>query len=281
MPKVSVLVPIYKTNPEYLKEAIQSILDQTFTDFELLILDDCPEDTREEIVKSFHDKRIKYFKNEKNLGITPSRNKLIDLSKGEYLAVMDHDDVALPERFEEEVKVLDTHPEIGVVSSWVERFPNKKRIFKNPENNDKIEQYLMQWCVIAHTAAMIRKSLFKNVRYEIEFSPCEDHRLWCQLIGKTKFYNIQKVLVKYRWHDNNTSKLQEQKMGTVTKALQLDARKAHPDIWEKVCKNAPHTVRMKLFGFIPFGRFIQIGNQRKGILKYLPFITTRMKLEKK
>ena len=92
MPKVSVLMPIYKTNEKYLKEAISSILNQSYTDFEFLILDDCPEDTREEIVKSFKDKRIKYFKNERNLGITPSRNKLIDMAKGEYLAVFDHDD---------------------------------------------------------------------------------------------------------------------------------------------------------------------------------------------
>lgn len=281
MPKVSVLVPIYKTNPDYLKEAIQSILNQTFADFELLILDDCPEDTREEVVKSFQDKRIKYFKNEQNLGITPSRNKLIDLAQGEYLAIMDHDDVALPERFEEEVKVLDTHPEIGVVSSWVERFPNKKRIFKNPENNDEIEQYLMQWCVIAHTAAMIRKSILDNIKYEEEFSPCEDHALWGRLIGKTKFYNIQKVLMKYRWHESNTSITQSDKMDKATRAIYGFIRKAHPDIWKKVCENAPHTVRMKLFGFIPFGRFIQKGDKRKGILKYFPFITTKMKLEKK
>ena len=79
MPKISVLIPVYKTNPDYLKEAVQSVLNQTFANFELLVLDDCPEDSREDVVKSFQNKRIKYFKNGKNLGITPSRNKLIDL----------------------------------------------------------------------------------------------------------------------------------------------------------------------------------------------------------
>ena len=84
-------MPVYKTNEAHLREAIESILNQTFTDFEFLILDDCPDDDREAIVKSYKDKRIKYSKNDKNLGITPSRNKLIEMSQGEYLAVFDHD----------------------------------------------------------------------------------------------------------------------------------------------------------------------------------------------
>ena len=88
MPKVSVLMPVYKTNEKYLREAIESILNQTYKDFEFLILDDCPNDTRESIVKSYNDERIKYFKNEKNLGISGARNKLIDLSSGEYLAII-------------------------------------------------------------------------------------------------------------------------------------------------------------------------------------------------
>ena len=80
--KVSVLMPVYRTKESYLRTAIESILNQTFQDFEFLILDDCPNDTREDIVKSYHDSRIKYFKNNKNLGITPSRNKLIELAQG-------------------------------------------------------------------------------------------------------------------------------------------------------------------------------------------------------
>ena len=85
MPKISVLMPIYNTPKEYLKEAIESILNQTFTDFEFLILNDSPDNTElDKIVASYKDKRIRYSKNEKNLGITPSRNKLIDIAKGDY-----------------------------------------------------------------------------------------------------------------------------------------------------------------------------------------------------
>ena len=119
MPKVSVLMPLYKTNECFLREAIESILNQTFTDFEFLILDDCPEDSRERIVQSYKDKRIKYSKNEHNLGITPTRNKLIDMAKGEYLAIFDHDDISLPTRLEKEVKYLDENPDVGVVGTKV------------------------------------------------------------------------------------------------------------------------------------------------------------------
>lgn len=132
MVKVSVLMPVYKTKEEYLREAISSILNQTFTDFEFLILDDCPDDDREKIVKSYQDKRITYFKNEKNLGISASRNKLIDMAQGEYLAIFDHDDISMPTRLEKQVVYLDEHPEIGVVSSFIEKFP-KIKISKHPQ----------------------------------------------------------------------------------------------------------------------------------------------------
>ena len=139
MPKVSVLMPIYKTKEEYLREAIESILNQSFTDFEFLILDDCPENSREEIVKSYSDGRIKYLKNEKNLGITPSRNKLIEMAKGEYLAVMDHDDISLPARFEKQVQYLDEHQYIGVCGCWREDFPQKE-VFEFPEDDLEIKK---------------------------------------------------------------------------------------------------------------------------------------------
>lgn len=279
-PKVSVLMPVYKTNPKFLKEAIQSVLDQTFSDFEFLILDDCPLDDRESVVKSFKDPRIKYKKNDTNLGISPSRNKLIRLAKGEYLAIIDHDDIALLTRFEEQVQMLDAHPKIGVVGSYIELFPHAKTVFF-PQSNEQIEEYLMQGCAVAHTSAMIRACILPDNPYEAEFSPAEDYALWCRLIGKTKFYNIPKVLMKYRIHDNNTTKKQSDKMSVATKAIHEFVRKNHSRIWQKVCDQTPHVIRLKLFGLIPLGHFRQIGKERKGILKFLPFITIKAKQEVK
>ena len=103
MTKISVLMPVYNTPENYLREAVESILAQTCADFEFLILNDAStDDNVEKVIKSYDDKRIRYWQNDRNLGISLSRNKLIGLSRGEYLAVFDHDDVSLPERLEKQ-----------------------------------------------------------------------------------------------------------------------------------------------------------------------------------
>ena len=278
MAKVSVLVALYKTNPIHLKQAIESILSQTCRDFEFLILDDCPEDNREHIVKLFKDERIKYFKNDKNLGITGARNKLRQMADAKYLAIMDHDDIAMPTRLEEQVRILDEHPQIGVVGCHLKLFPNN-RIVRFPQKNAQIENYLMQGCAVPHTGAMIRTDILPDNPYEENFSPAEDYALWCRLIGKTLMYNIPKVLMHYRIHENSTTKTQGDKMTAATKAIHEFVRREHSDIWQRVCENTPHIVRMKLFGLIPLGQFKQIGRNRQGILKFLPFITIKTKQE--
>jgi len=213
IPKVSVLMPIYKPCEEHLRAAIESILNQTYSDFELLLLDDCPEDTREAVVRSYSDPRIRYEKNDRNLGITPSRNKLIDMARGEYLAVCDHDDVSLPERFAHEVAYLEEHPECGVVSGW-SRVMGSDVIGRNPEQDDEIRYELVKGYVVCHPAAMLRKSALteNNIRYEEYYSPAEDYSLWCRLIPVTKFHNLQEVVLDYRVHDRCTTKVQSEKM---------------------------------------------------------------------
>lgn len=281
MPKISVLMPIYNTPEEYLRQAIESVLTQTYTDFEFLILNDSPDNKDlDSFVSSFKDERIRYFKNASNIGITPSRNKLIELAEGEYLAVMDHDDIALPTRFEEQVRVLDTHPEIGVVGCWVDHFLQHK-VKQYAQDNKDIERHLMTGCAVAHTAAMIRKSVLGDVRYEEAFTPSEDYALWCRLIGKTQFYNIPKILMRYRRYNENTTQKQADKMAAATREIYAFVRTEHADIWQDVCENSPHMVRLKLFGLIPCGRFTQKGNQLPKWLKRLPFISARIKLQNK
>jgi len=278
MPKVSVLMPVYQTNEAYLLQAIQSILDQTFSDFELLILDDCPTDPREQVVHSFTDSRIRYQRNSHNLGISASRNRLLDWAQGDYLAVIDHDDIALPTRLARQVRVLDNNPDIGVVGCWTCHFPKSKTVCY-PEQNADIESYLMQGCAIPHTGAMIRKSALQGARYDASFSPAEDYHLWCQLLGKTHFYNIPQVLMRYRWYEGNTSKKQARKMYQAAVRTQHWVHARHPDIWDKTRDYATYIMRFKLFGLIPLGRMRQVGIHRPRWLRFLPFITTKAKLE--
>ncbi|MBO7556176.1 MAG: glycosyltransferase family 2 protein [Alphaproteobacteria bacterium] len=264
MPKISVLMPVYKTPEKYLREAIESILNQTFTDFEFLILDDCPEDNRKDIVFSYHDKRIKYFQNKQNMGISASRNKLLDLAQGEYLAVMDHDDICLPKRFEKEVQYLDEHPKTGVVSSQVKRIISKK-ITQNPTDDKEIKLALMRVSVMAHPAAMIRKSVLidNKIRYEEQYSPAEDYALWCRLIPYTDFHNLEDILLLYRDHNQNTSHLQSAKMKKATLSIWAFVENENPILYKDFSSKARKKSYVKLFGIIPFLSVIKQGDNSK------------------
>lgn len=223
--KVSVLTPIYRTDERFLREAIESVLNQTFGDFEFLLLDDCPEDSREAVVRSYDDKRIVYLRNDRNLGITASRNKLIDLAKGEYLAIFDHDDICRPERFAKEVAYLDAHPECGVVSGWTK--PTCGGVNEYPEADHAIKVAMMHGISMWHPASMVRKSVLTatGARYEAAYTPVEDYMLWMKLAPHTVFHNLQEVMIDYRWHESNTS---------VVRKRELDAQDLRCKAWAKV-----------------------------------------------
>lgn len=263
MPKVSVLMPIWNTREEHLREAMESILNQTFSDFEYLILNDSPDNTKlDEIVASYNDPRIRYARNEQNMGITPSRNKLLQMAEGEYIAIFDHDDISEPTRLEKQVAYLDTHPEVGVLGSAVEEFPTNKK-YCYPENDAEIRLGLMWGCMITHSAAMVRRSVLEQhgIAYEERFSPSEDYALWCRLIPHTQFHNLPEVLFRYRMHANNTSKSQATRMDNATYAIRSFVKADNPALHEEYLQRAEHTTRIRLFGFIPL-----LTIRRKGTL---------------
>ena len=273
MPKVSVLTPIYNTNPEHLRSAIESVLNQTFHDFEFLILNDSPDNKDlKKIVKSYRDKRIKYLENKKNLGIGESRNKLLDLARGEYIAVFDHDDICVLDRFQRQVDYLDSHPEIGVVSGWLQYFGGSKNLICNPETDEMIKIFLTGCCCVAHTAMMVRKSVIfdNNIRYNKKYYPVEDYDLLSQLMDVTDFYNIQSVMVMYRVHKNSVSVVHKQKMDIMHENVQIGIINKYPGFRIKYLENfEDHTrFRLRLFGVIPF---IKIKKNRLYLFEFIPF----------
>lgn len=256
IPKVSVLMPVYNTREDHLRGAIESILNQTFSDFEFLILNDASTDENvEKVVKSYHDARIRYAVNEKNLGISRTRNRLLEMARGEYLAVVDHDDVSMPDRLAEEVAWLDMHPETGIVGAIIESIydDGEKRVIEYPENNTDIEKKMLWRNCMMHPVCMMRKSVLieHGVRYEALFSPAEDYALFCRLLGKTEFHNIQKLLLRYRNHSNNTSHLQSREMSDATMIIQDFARKQNPDLWGFARLNLFRKIRFYLFKKLP------------------------------
>lgn len=278
MPKVSVLTPIYNTNPEYLKDCIESILGQTFTDFEFLILNDSPNNSEiEKIVKSYKDKRIKYYKNEKNMGISASRNKLLGLAKGEYIAIFDHDDISMPTRLEKQVNFLNDHKDIGVVGCNTLWIPdNIEKIYKT--YNIDIKKALLHGCAVPHSGAMIRKSVMidNNIGWEAEYSPAEDYMLWIRLLDKTMFHNIPEILLKYRFIEGNTSHLQEAKMQDHGMLIQCMAY--HKFGFLDIINNRSYKTWIYLFSIIPVLKIKSYADSYKVYLfGFIPLFVNRIK----
>ena len=250
MPRVSVLMPVYNTRPEHLREAMESILSQTFTDFEFLILNDASADPAvEEVVKSFSDPRIVYAVNGKNLGISGSRNRLLDMAQGEYLAVMDHDDISLPERFARQVAFLDEHPDVGLVGSLVENMADGE-VKPRPAEDVDIKKMLMIHCNLSHPSCMLRRSVLEehNIRYEALFSPAEDYALFARLMPVTRFAILQEPLFRYRAWAGNTSHKKAKAMEAAAKGIHTFMRRDNPEIWAMAQSHLMSILVYKLFG---------------------------------
>lgn len=258
---------VYNTNPRYLREAIDSILNQTYTDFEFLIVNDASTNADvEEVIGSYADERIRYYVNECNMGISPTRNRLMGLARGEYFAVMDHDDISLPERLAEQVAYLDAHPEVGVVGSFVDFFKKRSSPKEFPVDDLDIRVSLVHMCAIHHPASMIRKQVLAehNLRYEEVFSPAEDYALWYRLIPHTKFHNIPIVLFRYRLYEANTIRVQERKVKRAAIVIRSRMRNEYPLLYYQYLertKAAIHISRIKLFGKMPLLKIVQTEEQ--------------------
>ncbi|MBR2300202.1 MAG: glycosyltransferase family 2 protein [Alphaproteobacteria bacterium] len=236
-PQISVLVPVYNSAP-YLAETIKSVLNQTYKNFELILLNDCSTDNSEEIILSFKDKRIRYYKNEKNLGISPTRNKLIELADKDtkYYAILDNDDICFPQRLEIQKKFLDTHPDISMCGTYFELFNSNK-------NLSLLKSFIINvgfiWChplrptlkdalkgnVLMHPTAMFRASDLKkyNIAYRAQYSPAEDYDIIKQaLFNNLKLANIPQILLKYNLHGDNCSLTQKQKMENADKKIKKE-----------------------------------------------------------
>ena len=227
MPKISVLMPIYKTNPEHLKKAIASVINQTFTDFEFLILDDCPVDQESErIVKSYQDKRISYRHNTKNMGIANTHTALMQWAQSPYWAMMDHDDVMDKKRLEKQIAFMESHPNIGICGTAYRRFGTWKKcgVIYPSEHSDDIKAELFFKCPMLHPSIMIRADVAKkhHIFYNANYISANDRRLYLDMMPYTDFHNLPEVLMNYRMHANMTSKTKRDAITAEQKRLRAE-----------------------------------------------------------
>lgn len=209
-PSVSVVMPAYNAE-KYLREAIDSILSQTYTDFEFIIINDGSTDATKEIIQSYTDPRIVYIENEVNSGICVTLNKGLDAARGKYIARMDSDDIALPNRLETQVRYMEAHPEIGVAGSDIEIFyenGEKSQIVNYDTDAESCKANLIFSATLAHPAAFIRTSVLNDhqLRYDSFFHGMEDHHLWWRIAKLSKITNIPKVLLRYRQHTSQITR---------------------------------------------------------------------------
>ncbi|WP_428026150.1 glycosyltransferase family 2 protein [Arcobacter sp.] len=207
-PIISVIMPVYNAE-KYLKESIESILNQTFKDFEFIIINDASTDNSENIILSYTDLRINYIKNKKNIGVAKSLNKAIQNSKGKYIARMDADDISLTNRLEIQFNYMIENQNIDICASWINHFSNEnERIIKTVKSNKEIKTLLLFYNPIPHPTIFMKKEIFTkyNLSYSNTFSKAEDYELWTRAIIFCRFSIIQETLLLYRIHTSQISK---------------------------------------------------------------------------
>ncbi len=217
-PQISIIICSYN-RASYIEKAIKSVLDQTFFDFEIIIIDDYSNDNTEEVIKDFIkiDPRIRYYKNEQNLGISKSRNKGISLSNEEYIAMLDSDDYWIDnKKIEKQLEILEKDKSIGIIGSNILCINNKgkeiKKYFYKITDREIREKILIK-NQFAQSSIIIRRSfLEKTQKYNKDFDGCEDYDLWLKIGRISKFANIDDITTAYMIHPGGISKQKKLKI---------------------------------------------------------------------
>lgn len=200
---------VYNTRGDYLKAAIESILNQSFEDFEFIIVNDASTDETNKILDYYTDKRIVKIENKTNLGLTISLNKALRIAKGEYIARMDSDDISLPDRLKRQLDYMKIHREIVVLGSWARELGTKRILkpIKCLDHEHRRVKMLFRNSGVIHPTAMIRGDFLKKhgIRYDEEIKKGQDYALWSEIINYGRIENMEIPLLEYRVHPNQIS----------------------------------------------------------------------------
>jgi glycosyltransferase involved in cell wall biosynthesis len=234
-PKVSVIMSVYN-GARYLREAVESILNQTFSELEFIIINDGSTDNTSKILKSYNDPRIKIINNRKNIGLTKSLNQGLRLARGEYIARMDADDVSLPKRLAKQVRYLQHHKNVGLLGTAYDVLDAQgQRIatHRHPLTDTEIRWKMLFHNAFCHTSVMFRKDLFdaRKLYYDENLSYSQDYDLWGKLLEGTCARNLPQPFVSFRVHKGsieNANRVEQQDIALNVSAQQIS--KLAPDL---------------------------------------------------
>jgi glycosyltransferase involved in cell wall biosynthesis len=202
-PRVTVFIPVYN-RARLVGAAIESVLRQDFTDFELLLIDDGSTDDSVAVISSYRDPRIRLLRNDRNRGISATRQRGLEEARGTYLAVLDSDDRATPRRLEREVAFLDSHPAVATVGGWASEFDEAGRASRTvkllPLVSSELEARLLFRTCHHHSATMSRLSVLREFGYDPAFPLVEDYDLFSRIAARHRLANLPHVLVHRRLH---------------------------------------------------------------------------------
>ena len=210
---ISVVMATYNTDIPMLQEAVDSILNQTFGDFEFIIVDDGSTNNSGQYLKSITDERIKIIRNPENVGVTKSLNIGLKAAKGKYIARMDADDISRPTRFEKEYAFMEAHPEVAVCGAVADTLVDGNRIIpSNPNLPGDMEEYRVRLLFInpgpLHPTAFIRHEtlLAHQILYDEKLIHAQDYGMWETISHYGQIYTLEEVLLYRRKHDKQITK---------------------------------------------------------------------------
>lgn len=211
-PPITVLMPVFN-GEKYLGQAVESILDQTFSGFELLIIDDCSSDRSFDMIRSYRDSRIRLVQNNSNMGLIGTLNKGIELAAGSFIARMDQDDISMPERLGKQIAFMETHTEVAVCGCWaIEIDENGNRLGKRetPVGRRMAKDYWRPSPII-HPSAFMRTAIARRYTYDKDFIDAEDYELWLRIARDHRIDNIPEYLLYYRMNSSSITNVHRQR----------------------------------------------------------------------
>ena len=276
MSKVTVILPVYN-GERYLREAIDSVLAQTFTDFELWVVNDGSTDGTIAIVDSYADPRVRRIDNPHNMGLVATLNHAFAMVKTPYIARMDDDDLWHPKKLELQMALLESRPDVGVCGTSIHKFGDIDAIHVFPEESDALKVGLLFYCMMSHPSVVYRCSMLQEtgLTYRQDYFPAEDYKMWVDVLQHSKIYNLQQPLVEYRQHGGQICRekkveqialerrLREEQLRLIYPNPTADELNFHLDRFTTLQPNSDEEVKQ----FIRWAKKLSFVNQKYGYVK--------------